>query len=513
MNIKLDYNEIKRMSELCYNSKFNYRKDRSNNKQVSLRKINKAFEDTIYRINKFCINYGAKSDYFDKNHALFNSLHTAHSRVNSYCEKAKKSIRKNRIEYHIVARWLASEGYVAILHGYWEHWATRIQLYEEHLGLGLNKNVIFSNSRTKKEYFNFKLIKINNVNKKFYVETKNGIKINIDGLSMTHSKDRQYCGIYQSLKKDVRKELSIIDKETNQKYDIHSEDFPSLHWQLLYAIKGLSWKGDAYDVDSSIERKYVKIIANMIINWQPSEKIKTLKQAAYCIQNSLKKKFISLNFYDIYSTVEKLVIKHKPIKDLFFSGIGNKLMKIDGDLARNIMFDYQKISPVKSILCIHDEFIVPKQYKDLLIKIMNKNLNKTLSSLRNKYNKNYIFNSTRKYNFTNIKTSISKIHKSINNLNPFPFNHKVSFIIPNKCHFPLFKRKLNSFLNIKQEYKGEVTSLDISYTNKLSTLKSYQPSIEYEKEKFFYAERDLITYPNGRHYSDEVVKICKPNCA
>jgi stalled ribosome rescue protein Dom34 len=47
---------------------------------------------------------------------------------------------------------------------------------------------------------------------------------------------------------------------------------------------------------------------------------------------------------------------HKPIKDLFFTGLGNKLQFIDSTIAENIMMQFAKMD--YPALPIHDSFIM-----------------------------------------------------------------------------------------------------------------------------------------------------------
>lgn len=227
-----------------------------------------------------------------------------------------------------------------------------------------NKNIInfVSNKKTKK---------INNQIKKLnYTINKSLITIDGKRLPVQHivriynngsfeNGGRFYRGFFQNIKKDLRKKIMI----NNQ--NVCELDYSCLHINLLYAMKGIQWEGDAYEIPeykSDRFRKFIKKAMNTIIN--SANEVSATRSIQYGIN---LKKFPRANLERMFDLIK---FKHSKISDFMFElDIGPKLQNIESDIASEVIENYIKKTK-RPILPIHDGFIVVDSDKEILKEIM-----------------------------------------------------------------------------------------------------------------------------------------------
>jgi hypothetical protein len=99
--------------------------------------------------------------------------------------------------------------------------------------------------------------------------------------------------------------------------------------------------------------------------------------ALHAIQSELQEANILLSGISLPKLIEALQTRHAPIISSFYSGVGTKLQKIDGEIARDIMTTFAKLN--RPCLGIHDSFIVMKSDEDLLRTTMEESYRKIMT--------------------------------------------------------------------------------------------------------------------------------------
>lgn len=163
------------------------------------------------------------------------------------------------------------------------------------------------------------------------------------------------AGGYQSLSSEERKSLKINGKDTVEL------DFSAYHPHLLYALKGIQLSSDPYAFHSN--RQACKLALNITIN------AKNKDQALFAFQNKWEGEKIDVDA--LFADMEKY---HTAIAEFFYSGAGCALQNIDSEIAINILM---KLRGKRIIaLPVHDSFIVPSQFKEQLLQVMQEEYQK-----------------------------------------------------------------------------------------------------------------------------------------
>lgn len=186
---------------------------------------------------------------------------------------------------------------------------------------------------------------------------------------------RFYGPWYQNIYKEYRPKIMINGAPTVE------VDYSGYHPRILYALKNLSLPEDPYRLDdypdSDSMRKFLKPFLLMIINAKsPNAAMEGIRGENYKSKKSGKgtikpPEIPSLSNNDLKPVMDKLIEKHKPISEYFFSTFGDTLQWYDSQIAENIMyhFAYQGYP----CLPVHDSFIVhvglQKELKELMEKI------------------------------------------------------------------------------------------------------------------------------------------------
>jgi hypothetical protein len=174
---------------------------------------------------------------------------------------------------------------------------------------------------------------------------------------------RFYGGFWQNIPKAMRGELTIDGEPTTEL------DYRSLHPRMLYAMAGKRLESDPYDLPGW-ERQTVKRAFNTMVNAESH------LAAWRAIARQIGGKDA---FYKAETLMNELMFNHEPIKHLFNSCAGLKLMRADSDMAELVMRGMMRKNI--AVLPIHDSFMVPARHEGLLPEAMDQALATGLESL------------------------------------------------------------------------------------------------------------------------------------
>jgi len=186
---------------------------------------------------------------------------------------------------------------------------------------------------------------------------------------------RIYGAWWHSCPKQLRKYIVINGEPTIEL------DFSSIHILFLYAHLGenfLDEGSDAYAIEGHDFRNAMKVVIMSAINAKPDVE-KNVDGDTRAVQAAWKTLVMKCNkdrmlngidSYDqLYTMLEALKERHKPIAEFLSSGKGIELMKQDSDIAVDLIKQHTKMRI--PILTVHDSFIVPISFMPFTIDLMN----------------------------------------------------------------------------------------------------------------------------------------------
>jgi len=151
---------------------------------------------------------------------------------------------------------------------------------------------------------------------------------------------RFYRGWWQNVPSEYRPFITINSKSTQE------HDYSQLNPNMIYSL---------YNHELGSEDAYSRVLGP-----EHREVVKEAFNAMLQSNTPLESKPKDINLDNIEMTWKELrqsiLNSHKPIKDLFFTGLGNKLQFIDSTIAENIMMQFAKMD--YPALPIHDSFIM-----------------------------------------------------------------------------------------------------------------------------------------------------------
>jgi hypothetical protein len=127
-------------------------------------------------------------------------------------------------------------------------------------------------------------------------------------------------------------------------------DFAQLHAQIIYAVRGVSLDGDAYET-GEFSRDQGKIAFNIAIN------AKSYRSAISAITHHLQ-----LERRSAIRLLRAITRKHGAIADVFCSDAGVAMMRIDGDITVDAML--RCVARGIAGLPVHDSIVVPARCAD-----------------------------------------------------------------------------------------------------------------------------------------------------
>jgi len=133
-------------------------------------------------------------------------------------------------------------------------------------------------------------------------------------------------------------------------------DYAQIHAQIIYALKGISLIGDAYET-GEFSREWGKKAFNIGIN------AKNKLGAVAAISKELK-----INRCNASKLLGAIMAKHRQVSDIFCSDAGVGLMKIDADITLRAVQHCQ--AQGIAVLPVHDSLIVPATDAERTAEIM-----------------------------------------------------------------------------------------------------------------------------------------------
>ena len=151
---------------------------------------------------------------------------------------------------------------------------------------------------------------------------------------------RFYRGWWQNVPSEYRPFITINSKSTQE------HDYSQLNPNMIYSL---------YNHELGSEDAYSRVIGP-----EHRDVVKESFNAMFQANTSLESKPTGINIDEIGMTWKELrqaiLDTHKPIKDLFFTGLGNKLQFEDSIMAENVMLQFAKMD--YPALPVHDSFIM-----------------------------------------------------------------------------------------------------------------------------------------------------------
>jgi hypothetical protein len=188
---------------------------------------------------------------------------------------------------------------------------------------------------------------------------------------------RFYGPFYQGIPKEYREHILINGSP------VCEPDFSGYHPRMLYAMKGLSLPEDPYRLegypDTDEMRSFLKPLLLMIVNSRSEtscigamrQKLGKEKKKAERWGRKIVPLGIEVRTDAQYREVMvKLMHRHEPIKEFFYSGMGAYLQHLDSQVAEAIMLHLAN-NYDQAVLPVHDSFIVDFRYEGFLNDYMN----------------------------------------------------------------------------------------------------------------------------------------------
>ena len=151
---------------------------------------------------------------------------------------------------------------------------------------------------------------------------------------------RFYRGWWQNVPSEYRPFITINSKSTQE------HDYSQLNPNMIYSL---------YNHELGSEDAYSRVLGEEHRNI-----VKEAFNAMFQSNTSLESKPKNINLDNIEMTWKELrqaiLDAHKPIKDLFFTGLGNKLQFEDSIMAENVMLQFARMD--YPALPVHDSFIM-----------------------------------------------------------------------------------------------------------------------------------------------------------
>jgi len=188
---------------------------------------------------------------------------------------------------------------------------------------------------------------------------------------------RFYGGWWQNIPKKWREKITIFS------HPVTEIDYSGLHINLLYALKGISYTHDPYQLEGLEQtermRSFLKKILLSAINAENETKATMSVQKAI---NFNPEELGWVNGFELNTTeiINRFAEQHKPIREYFFSGFGVKLQNMDSLIAEKIVnhFTRRQIP----VLCVHDSFLIRADKAVELNEVMDSSFVETLLELQ-----------------------------------------------------------------------------------------------------------------------------------
>lgn len=149
-------------------------------------------------------------------------------------------------------------------------------------------------------------------------------------------------------------------------------DFAAYQLRMLYHLKGINYRKDAYAVARGYKpehRDIYKIIALAALNAEDEQAC--LKGIRKALRNTRYADMIGgITDARIKPLLTNWVDAHAPISEYMYSGIGLRLQKADSDIAAGVLDHFQRKNML--VLSVHDSFLIESAKEQDLKKEMRK---------------------------------------------------------------------------------------------------------------------------------------------
>ncbi|MBN9425770.1 MAG: hypothetical protein J0H09_04610 [Burkholderiales bacterium] len=146
---------------------------------------------------------------------------------------------------------------------------------------------------------------------------------------------RFFGGFWQTIPREFRKYVEINHKVTVE------IDYSGMHVRMLYAMKGLQCSDDPYDL-KQFDREHQKVAMQCLLNAES--------------QNSARRAVSSKRIPSARALLDALQERHDAIQEYFCTGVGLQLMRIESDIAEEVMLRTIELGGI--CLPVHDSFLV-----------------------------------------------------------------------------------------------------------------------------------------------------------
>jgi hypothetical protein len=181
---------------------------------------------------------------------------------------------------------------------------------------------------------------------------------------------------FQGLAEEERQEITINGST------VVELDYSALHPMLLYASKGIQYLGDPYSaVDKRPEvRPFLKILLLCMINADFLWAQRAANTWLYGLEKNEIRQLNNIGITKARPFMDKFMAVHRPIAHYLCTGkeTGMRLMNKDSKIALDVIDHFTKQGI--PILCMHDSFIVQKQYANELKQVMQRVYHKHTST-------------------------------------------------------------------------------------------------------------------------------------
>lgn len=168
-------------------------------------------------------------------------------------------------------------------------------------------------------------------------------------------------------------------------------DFSCLHLDLAYAMCGLRLDGDAYEVSGAegVSRSQLKGAMNTYINAaDPVATARSLMLKRFERDKKGRRKWpLSMTWDGTKAVMARIEERHEGIRHMFGSDMGVRLMRIDCEMAGEVMDACARASV--PCLPVHDSFNVPGRHKGFVEGVMGEVLERTRNKLSGSGSRTY----------------------------------------------------------------------------------------------------------------------------
>lgn len=163
---------------------------------------------------------------------------------------------------------------------------------------------------------------------------------------------RFYGGWWQRMPSEWRRRIRIGMTPVTE------IDYSGLHIVILYALKGVSYLDDPYQLEGYEQSERMRMLLKQILlaSINADNKSTAVKAVRKETNFDPSYEWFRNSEVDLSRIVEDFVSKHHRIGDAFFSNSGVRLQNLDSRIAEKIInrFTQQNVP----VLCVHDSFIV-----------------------------------------------------------------------------------------------------------------------------------------------------------